>query len=402
MAYLEDYTQLHYVIYELVLPYNTVCTPRPNIDGTWHTPLMCQEESDAVYSLFFAKNNIPTVQQPSQSIAGKSRLNSTIHRCVTNQSVSTTKTKAGEGLASRGTMSITCQDKKGDPGPINFTEEGTFFGKLLARNILEGKKIISHYYTVTDDNPTPQKVRQTTHYVTSATLSNGQFKLNAKDALKDLEAFSQQFPIPGKVTLTADINKTTVVIPVSDASGFNTDDRFRIGSEIFWVVSKSANDITVKTRGTGATNGTRILYKTNTSEHSKEATLQPCYFMNGTPLADVLRDIFNAVGLADFVDYTKWNDEISQWDGDAVLWGIMSEPEDASDIIDLLLNGFLVDMWLDQDTQKAKVSTNTAWKQPKYTYSEGNDIQNYRVSTSDNTRFSRAYTLSWQGISSGK
>ncbi len=394
MAYLNDFEQSHYVIYELVLPYCTVCTPRENIDGTWHTPPMCVETSDAEYSLFFTKNNAPFSAPPSQSIGIKSKLNSTIWRCVSGASVTTSKAKAG-GLASRGTMSLTCTDIVGDPGPIEFTDEGTLFGKLMARNILEGKKIITHYYSIGRDEVTPVEVRTETHYVTNATLSAGVFTLNAKDALKDLEAFSQQFPTPGEVTLTADIDDSQVTFDISDPTDFPANTYFRMGAELFRVDSVVGNSITVDARGhtrTSSIDG-RVLYKSNKESHDAESTLQPCRLLDGEPLADTLQAIFNEVGLQDFVNYTQWNDDITQWDGDALLWGIMSEPEDASDLIDDLLEVFLVDMWLDQTTQKAFISTNSNWKQPEVSFIEGTDVQNYKVTTRDNTRFSRAYIL---------
>ena len=394
MAYLQDFSQSHYVIYELVLPYCTVCTPRENVDGTWHTPPLCVESSDAEYSLFFTHNNAPFVAPPSQAIAGKSKLNSTVWRCISNSTVSTSKAKAG-GLASRGTMSFTATDIEGDPGPIEFTEQGTLFGKLMARNVLEGKKIITHYYAIGNDGETPVEVRTETHYVTNAALSAGVFTLNAKDALKDLEAFSQQYPIPGEVTLTADIDASQTTFTISDATDFPANTYFRIDGELFRVDSVSGNDITVDARGhtrTSSIDG-RVLYKSDAETHSADSTLQPSRLLDGEPLADTLEAIFDAVGLGAFVDYTQWNDDITQWDGDALLWGIMSEPTDASDLVDDLLQAFLVDMWLDQDTQKAFVSTNSNWKQPKASLVEGDDVQDYKVTTKDNTRFSRAYIL---------
>ena len=394
MAYLQDFSQSHYVIYELVLPYCTVCTPRENVDGTWYTPPLCVESSDAEYSLFFTHDNAPFVAPPSQAIAGKSRLNSTIWRCISKASVTTSQAKAG-GLASRGTMSFTATDIEGDPGPIEFTEQGTLFGKLMARNVLEGKKIITHYYAIGNDGETPVEVRTETHYVTNAALSAGVFTLNAKDALKDLEAFSQQYPIPGEVTLTADIDASQTTFTISDATDFPANTYFRIDGELFRVASVAGNDITVDPRGhtrTSSIDG-RILYRSEAETHSADSTLQPSRLLDGEPLADTLEAIFNAVGLGAFVDYTQWNDDITQWDGDALLWGIMSEPTDASDLVDDLLQAFLVDMWLDQDTQKAFVSTNSNWKQPKASLVEGDDVQEYKVTTKDNTRFSRAYIL---------
>ena len=141
---------MYIVIYELQLPYCTVCTPVDGLNSAWHTPVTCEESSDATYSLWFTKNSSPIMAPPSTSINIQSKLNSSVWRTVTSGGETTSTIKPGEGMASRGTMSITMTDFEGDPGPINFSESGTFFGKLKARNVLDGKKIISHYYSIVD------------------------------------------------------------------------------------------------------------------------------------------------------------------------------------------------------------------------------------------------------------
>jgi hypothetical protein len=283
-------------------------------------------------------------------------------------------------------------DFKGDPGPINFSDDGTFFGKLKARNVLDGKKIISHYYTITSDQSAPEEVGTSEHYIENASLTGGKFTIKAKDALKDLESFSQQFPIPTEDALTADIDATTTTIPVGDVSKYSSNGVIIIDKELMTVQSVNATDITVFARGSSllAVDST-VIYKTNTSTHTDESSVQICYVMSKTFLSNVLQDIFDSAGLSAYVDFTQWDDEVSDWNENAFLYGIFHSPTDTDKIINKLLSEYMIEMWLDQSTQKAFVSATTAWKQSIRTITEDTDFTKLTTSTRANTRFSRAY-----------
>lgn len=392
----EEFSQNQHTMYSIRLPMCTSCTPKDGIDGTWHTPITCEQDSNAYYWLFFTKQNAPTVIfpngliQPFASLFLKSPLNSKVFRCVTSANESTPVIKPGKGMSSRSTISLTMADFDDDPGPINFSDNGSFFGKLLARNILDGKELKVYNYSITND--TNYLISTSTYYIESAHLSEGKLKLTGKDALKDIEAFGQQYPAPSDVTLTTDINATQTSIPVSDGSYLAAFDRFVIGEEIFRVVSVSGNTITTATRGEGKVNGdgTRV-YSTNTGEHKAGDTVQKCVMYNKKFLSLALKEIFDAVGLSSYVDYTQWFDEIDEWSSSAHLYGIITEPTEAIDLIDEMLQVYMVDMWLDQSTQKVKVSAVSAWKESIRTLSEVNDIQKLKIKTKPNQRFSRAY-----------
>lgn len=394
-----DFRQSHFILYELVLPWCSVCTPRDDLTTAWHTPVTCEEPSDSEYSLWLASKQAQVeLTQPTPSLPGiRSVLNSSIFKCVTSSSESTAKLKGGEGLGSRGTMSFSAGDFSGDPGPINFADAGTFFGKLRARNILDGKKIITHYYTVTNNGSgdVVEEVNTSTHFITGTQLSNGIFKLDAKDALKDIEAFSQQFPLPSEISLTADVDEITTLIPVSDGSQISVGSVFRIDSELFRVQYKAGNNITVFGRGSSLSNGdgTRV-YDTNTGTHDADATVQPCYVMSKTPLQDVIRDLFLAARLDDSINYTQWADEITEWNANAFLYGVFSEPKEISELLNAKLKDYMIDMWLDQPSQKAVISAVTAWKNPNRIISEEDDLTDLKSKTTDNTRFSRALIYS--------
>jgi hypothetical protein len=396
MAIKDNFKQSHFVLYELQLPYHTVCTPVEGVNEAWHTPLTCTEPvSDATYSLWFTRNTSPIMSPPSQSIGIKSRLNSSVFRVVQNGSEATPRLNVAEGMASRGKMSVTMSDFDGDPGPINFSDAGTFFGKLLARNVLDGKKIISHYYSITPESATPIEVGSSTHFIESSSLTGGRFSLQAKDALKDLEAFSQQFPIPTEIELVGDITADTTTVTVTDGSKVSIDDVIIIDKEFIKVQSIAGNVLTTCTRGSTlvADDLVTVISKTEKEAHADDSAVQICYVMSKTFLPDALKDIFKAVGLEAYIPTVpdQWFDEINEWNSIANLYGVFHKPEKAVDLINRLLTAYMVDMWLDQPTQKAIVNVSSAWKYGERIIEEGNDLHDLKTSTQANTRFSRAY-----------
>ena len=391
MAFRDEFKQEHYVVYELVLPYCSVCTPISTENTQWFTPVTCEETSDKEYSLFFTRNAAPLQSPPTQSIDVKSPLNSSVFKCVTSGSEVTATLKPGEGLSSRSTISISCADFDGDPGPINTSPNGTFFGKLKARNVLEGKKIISHYYTIIDSEPNPVKVGEATHYITGTTLSNGMFSIRGKDALKDIEAFSEQFPAPTKAVLSADINMTTTTLPITDTSEFSDGDIVIVDKELFKVITVNPSSLTTQPRGYSLVSGGEVIYKTEVADHDAGATVQICYAHPNASNALVLYDIFSAVGLSDIADIAQWEAELSEWNNGQSFIGVYTEPKPADELINEILTTLMADMWLDQPTQKLKLAAVSAWRESVVTLVEGQDFNNLSITEDQDARFSRAH-----------
>ena len=386
--YKDDFAQYQFIVYELVLPYCSVCTPISTETTSWHTPPLCEESSDSEYSLFFTKSNAPLMSPPSQAIAVKSRLNSSVFKCVTTGSEQTATLKPSEGLASRSTMSFSCVDFTADPGPINFTNGGTFFGKLQARNVLEGKKVVSHYYSMIGEEVT--ETYTSVHYITDTNLTGGKFSLKAKDALKDAEEYSEQFPATTEVALSSDIDSSTTAIPTTNGTAFTVGDIIRIDKELMRIQSISANTLNVTTRGESLIVDGYTIYKTDVANHSDEASIQICYQNNLAHISEVLYDIFVGIGLGDITDQSQWFDEIEEWNVDSTYIGLITEPTEGVDLINQILINYMLDMWLDQSTQKLTLSAVSAWKAEQRVLTEGLDFDNMAISKDSSDRFSRA------------
>ncbi len=393
-----EFRQQHFILYELVLPYCTACTPTTESGSNqWHTPVTCEESSDTEYRLWFTSNKAPLMTQPTPSISGKSILNSKVFRVVTSGDESTAKLKPAEGLSSRSTMKMACVDFSGDPGPINFSDEGTFFGKLIARNVLSGKKIISHYYTMLDETSPPVLTGSATHFIESTELSGGQFSIGAKDALKDIEALSQKFPFPSEVEITSDIDATQTSFDVNDSTGLIDGSVIRIDDELLRLnANPIGNTISVYTRGQSFSADSVIVYKTRTDEHTAEATVQPCYPMWGYRIYDVLQVLFVESGLGAFVNYAQWKAEIDEWNSDAKLYGVLHTSDKFESVINSILSHYMIDMWLDQNSQLLVVSAVSAWKDSKRQLTEGNDFSKLKTKTLANERYSRAMIYSYK------
>jgi hypothetical protein len=387
-----EYKQLHFEVYEIELPYCSVCTPTTGVQGVWNTPLTCEESSDSTYKLYFTKNSSPSIRQPSQSITGNSYLNSSIFKCVGSGSETTPLLKAGRGLASRSTMSVSMTDFNGDPGPLNVSDSGTFFGKLLARNVLEGKQIKTYYYTKDDTQSAPYIVKTSTHYITSASLSGGMFRISGKDGLKDLEKNSAKFPSPTDLNLTADIDENTTQIPYEGQNiTFVVDNVIKIGKELMQVVSSAPGVLTVKARGDNITKFGEVISTTENSSHLAGDAIQKCLPEN-SDIDIVLLNIFSTAGLLQFYNGPQWSEEVSAWNAGAKIKGVYHEPEDCIDVINQILTDYTLDMYLDQNTNKAVLSSVSQWLVPTIEpVEEGNDFTAYKEQVLNNERFSRAF-----------
>lgn len=392
--YSTAFRQRHFILWEIILPYNTVCTPVEGLVDSFHTPKTCKETSDSEYRLWLCQDNAPlNIIQPQPSINQKSILNSQISRVVNSASEKYPTLQGGQGIASFGSMSIKCTDFKGDPGPITFTDDGTFFGKLIARNVLEGKKIVTHKYTIETVNnvEVPKKVSESIHIISETNLTDGQFSLSARDPLSLADGKSQSFPIPSEIVLSSDIDENTTSIPVNSTDGIVSNRTIRIDDELMYVESVGDKVINVSTRGTSIINpdGTTV-YKTNRSTHTVDSTVQLAYTMSKNEIWDVLLAILTDIGLAEYCDYEAWKEELSEWNAGSQMYGVFSKPEKGQSLLRYILSAYLIDMWFDQNTQKIKVSAVSAWKQSIRVISEGNDLAKLRIKSEDSKRYTRA------------
>ncbi len=141
--------QRHFEVFEIDLPVITGTCTLGSSDG-FGTPLTCDQAWTNEYkTYYFTNENAPILP----SISGEP-----IYRCMTAIKENTTELKPGDGLSARGSLTITFNDfTKQDPniGAAGVTtavkNQGTFFGKLDARQIFENKEVRLKLYCVESD-----------------------------------------------------------------------------------------------------------------------------------------------------------------------------------------------------------------------------------------------------------
>ncbi|MCP4791317.1 MAG: hypothetical protein GY881_13870, partial [Gammaproteobacteria bacterium] len=133
--------EIHFECVQIYMPYVSGTCTLP-IDKFWpegyHTPLTCQEPSNGTwcYSFTTSRIGVPDLVgfRPVDKVNGGT-INRAIPDCIKFKSINETTPKLQDesGLASRGGFTCSFVDFDGDPGPINKTDKGSYFSKLIAR-----------------------------------------------------------------------------------------------------------------------------------------------------------------------------------------------------------------------------------------------------------------------------
>ena len=114
------------------------------------------------------------------------------YRCIEKIKEKTTELKPDSGLSSRGSLSITLTDFEGDPNTetagvtATVKKQGTFFGKLAARQVFDNKAVRLKLYRIESDGTIDLVNGAQTHYYIIDSMkagSNNQWVLECKDVL---------------------------------------------------------------------------------------------------------------------------------------------------------------------------------------------------------------------------
>ena len=197
-----QFSQEHFEVFEIDLPVITGTCTVGGVGG-YGTPLTCDQSWTNEYKTYkFTNINAPTLS------------GSLIHRSMVSVKENTTEIKPSKGLSSRGTLTITLNDFKGDPNPDatgvgdTVKSSGTFFGKLASRQILDNKAARIKLYRVESDGTIDLINGAETHYYIIDTLkrgSNNQWVITCKDVLSLANIDDKSFPSAAGGKLRADI-----------------------------------------------------------------------------------------------------------------------------------------------------------------------------------------------------
>ncbi len=393
--------QEHFEVLEIDLP---VITGACTIGGApgFGTPLTCDQAWAGEYKTYkFTNENCP-VPLPGSP-----------WRVIKSISETATELKPGDGLSSRGSLKIVfTDDEKQDPNidapgvTPTVKTQGSFFGKLSARQIFENKAVRLKLYRVEPDG-TVDLVNgaQTRHYVANSFIagSKGTWTLACKDVLSLANLNEKTWPVATQSFLRQDIDSSVTSLPVDGDTDYSGVFAVRIGDEFFKIIGVTDNllptaSLTVNTRGSDifATISGELLTKTSADDHSSGDEVFLCELSdNETIDSFIARVLVESDFDASLIPATEWADEVAEWHATDKINTLHSESESVNDVLKKVLSGFLMDLWFSTTENLAKLSAISVWKQSSSTLVEGKEINAYTITKKpqDSIRASRALVL---------
>jgi hypothetical protein len=265
--------------------------------------------------------------------------------CIQSADLAPTVINPEKGLGQRASIRVVMSDfphhDRGiDPYVANRSytpaDQGTYFGKLIARNRhYVGRPIRIHSGYIGDafdlDN------FQTRHYVIDnieGPDARGQITITAKDILKLADDKRAVAPAPSTGALVSGISAaaTSLTVTSGTESEYNAEsDYLRIGDEIIQApaANRSANVFS---------NLTREAFGTTASTHSAGDSVQACKHLDDVNVVDLVKDLLeNYAGIdTGFIVDADWNAERDTWYSSTTIQTLITEPDGVSKLINAL------------------------------------------------------------------
>ena len=392
--------QTHFEVLEIDLP---VITGTCTIGGSpgFGTPLTCDQTWTGEYETYkFTNENAPI-------------LTGSPWRLIQSISETTTELKPGEGLSSRGSLKIVFSDNDRQdpnvdaPGVTSIIRrQGTFFGKLAKRQILENKAVRLKLYRVQPDGSIDLvEGAETRHYVANSFVagSKGTWTLTCKDVLSLANLNEKTWPIPTQSFLRQDIDAAVTSIPVDGDTDYSSVFAVRTGDEFLRVTGVTDNllptaTLTVAARASSifAPVSGELLTRTIADDHSAGDEVFLCELSDDETIDSFLtRVLVDSDFDVSLIPAAEWAAEVAEWHTNDKINTLHSESESVNDVLKRVLTGFLMDLWFSTTENKAKLSAISVWKQSSSTIREGKEINAYTITkkAQDSIRASRALVV---------
>lgn len=396
----DQFDQEHFEVFEIILPVITGACTLGGSDG-YGTPLTCdQAYTDEIETYRFCTTNAPLMTDEDN----------TYYRVVKSISETPTELKPGEGLASRGSLNVTLIDFIGDPNPDapgvtdQVKTQGTFFGKLNARQILSKKTAKLKLYRVESDGTIDFTSGAQERTYTADVLSNngdGTWTINCSDPLSVANLDNKVWPKASGGSLRANINNSVVAIPVDQDTDYSAVSVVRVGDEFMEVNSVTDNQgpaaaLNVSTRGSAIVGATTTLTETTASAHSSGDEVFICYVSDDERIDDLLEAILlNSDVPFLTIPSSDWFFEVNQWHTTTRINTIWYKSQKVNKVLTSILQDFLLDMWYSPESGKIKLSAISVWKQSASQISDSREIlpNTLRVKSAEAQRATRALAV---------
>ena len=202
----------------------------------------------------------------------------------------------------------------------NPLDQGTFWGKFLARNYYTGRPLRVKYGNAGDDYSS----MTTHHYVIDEIVgpsADGTVTIHALGIMSLAEDKKAMCPVPSRGILDRDITETDTTFtlrPAGIGSEYSTNSKASIGAEIV-SFTRSGDDITLTARGQGGTDAV---------SHSINDLFQECYHCTNALISEVAAELLETYGNvpSSYVANSTWDTEAETWLPGLLLTTIIPRP----------------------------------------------------------------------------
>lgn len=273
-----------------------------------------------------------------------------------------TSTTAGSGLGKRAVVTVKFNDAPHHDRGIDKStadrtfiaeEQGTFWGKFIARNPYYEGRTLKIYYGYIGNPFSLANDFEVQEYdiIDIKGPNNGEVTIVAKDVLIRTYDRKSTYPSLSTGTLSANIAAsaaTGVLLPAGIGdSEYPTSGTLSIGKEVK-TFTRSSDTLTFTSHGQ---------WGTEDKTHSAGDTVQICVTWDGTNVTDVLTTLLvTGAGLpSSYIPTAEWDDEESLWLSSASVKGILMKPESIEKVISELSEVFMFDIWWSSIDQEVKI-----------------------------------------------
>jgi len=324
---------------------------------------------DACYNAFGNCQDTANFVKEVQTYKFIDRLNLPTAACdyfpaVKSVSYGSTRLDPGGGLAIRGKVTVTLQDFTTNDAKLddytrertyNPEEQGTFFGKLVARNkfyIGRPMRVLEGYI----DEPFDTANFRTREYIIENIIGpdkTGKVSIIGKDPLTLAANDKAKCPVPSTGVCNAAVTDTATSFAVDSGSGsgYTIDEHVRVDDEIMLVTNIATDTLTV-TRAQGGTTA---------AAHDAGAAVQICKTYTDEPVIDIIQDLLeNFAGVpSSFIPFTDWQAEETESLSGYDLTTIISEPTGVQKLLKEIVEITLLDIWYSDVDQEIKLKLQT-------------------------------------------
>ena len=282
--------------------------------------------------------------------------------CVEKISLRSPEINPVESIGVRGSATVTFNDfphhdrgidPYADARSYMPEDQGTFFGKLKARNpfyVGRSARVYTGFYTDPFDTDNFLAHEYQIESI-SGIDSSGKVTIKAKDPLKLTQKEKATCPIANSGVLLAAITGTPATFTLTptgvgndeyDASGY-----VRIEDEIIQF-ARSADVMTVVSRAT---------WGSVSADHAIDEKVQQCKSWSATNVVDILDDLirdFTDIN-PNFIDDTGWAAQKAGFLSTQSLTNILSEPVGVDKLLNELITDNLFDLWWDDRSSLIKI-----------------------------------------------